>query len=133
MFKLTIFAVHGYSSYKRVTSKLAALFVGWSLGIFSVAVVDDANCRFVQGSVLLFLRCANIQHPNTKLSTMKFAPVFALLVSSATAFQAPSMTYAVGKKAPAKKVAAKKKPVATKSIKKSVSTHTLLCIRRWLE
>lgn len=51
---------------------------------------------------------------------MKFAPVFALLVSSAGAFQAPSMTFAVGKKkAPVKKAAkkaAKKAVAAVKSV-----------------
>jgi hypothetical protein len=42
---------------------------------------------------------------------MKFAPVFALLMTSAAAFTAPTMTFAVGKKkAPAKKAPAKEEP-----------------------
>jgi len=55
---------------------------------------------------------------------MKFAPaVFALLVSSASAFQAPSMTFAVGKKT-AKKAAPKKAAPkkAAKAPKKAVSS-----------
>ncbi|GKY95628.1 hypothetical protein MPSEU_000524100 [Mayamaea pseudoterrestris] len=49
---------------------------------------------------------------------MKFAPVFALCVASATAFTAPSMTFALGKKAaPLKKSA----PAATKAVAKKVA------------
>jgi hypothetical protein len=47
---------------------------------------------------------------------MKFAPVFALCVASANAFTAPSMTFALGKKAPVKKAA----PAATKAVAKKV-------------
>jgi hypothetical protein len=56
--------------------------------------------------------------PCKSSSTMKFAPAFALLVASASAFTAPSMTFAVGKKSATKvvkKAAPKPKPVAKKA------------------
>lgn len=49
---------------------------------------------------------------------MKFAPAFALLVASASAFTAPTMTFAVGKKSATKvvkKAAPKPKPAAKKA------------------
>ena len=56
-------------------------------------------------------------HPHRPF-TMKFAPAFALLVASASAFTAPTMTFAVGKKSATKvvkKAAPKPKPAAKKA------------------
>lgn len=60
-----------------------------------------------------------------KTFTMKFAPAFAFLVGSASAFTAPTMTFAVGKKSATKvvkKAAPKPAPAAKKAPPKAAAS-----------